>query len=126
MNLVSPCESTTLTITPFGPISQLTGDPAFTNQVESLDTASQSFGSDGHTFCGERTYSMTPDSYPLISIDANGLLTVQNDDASLDGTLVTFTITAVLNDYSPGPSAVENFVIYFEMNPTLLSVKSYP
>ena len=69
---------------------------------------------------------MTPDSYPLISIDANGLLTVQNDDASLDGTLVTFTITAVLNDYSPGPSAVENFDVYFEMNPTLLSVKSYP
>ena len=69
---------------------------------------------------------MTPDSYPLISIDSNGLLTVQNNDASLDGTLITFTITATLNDYDPGPSVVQNFDVYFEMNPTLLSVKSYP
>ena len=69
---------------------------------------------------------MIPDSYPLISIDPNGLLTVQNNDASLDGTLATFAITATLNDFNPGHSAVIDFDVYFEMNPTLLSVKSYP
>ena len=69
---------------------------------------------------------MTPDSYPLISVDTNGLLTVQNDDASLDGTFITFAISATLNDYDSVPSAVEYFDVYFEMNPTLLSVKSYP
>ena len=71
------CEQTVLTITPLGTIMQRTGLPAYTYQVQTLDTVSQSNGnSDGYTYCGLRTYSMTPTIYPLTSISATGLLTV--------------------------------------------------
>ena len=42
IELKSPCEQTVLTMTPLGTIQQRTGLPAYTYQVQALDTVSQS------------------------------------------------------------------------------------
>ena len=71
-----------------------------------IDTVSSVYGSDGFTFCGPRSYSITSPGYSALVLTLD-ILTLQSIDI-LEATPspITITITAILNDYSSVTSAL--------------------
>ena len=63
-----------------------------------VDTASSTYGAaDGVTFCGSRSYSISPNTYTFLDF-TSGILTLQSiDPTDATPSPITITITATLD-----------------------------
>ena len=70
------------------------------------------YGPDGFTFCGPRSYSITPSTYSFLSLSGDGTLTLVSTDPSEETiTPVITTIEATLDDYPAIARASQSFRI---------------
>ena len=64
------------------------------------DSASSAYGNgDGFTLCGTRTYTISPTTYPLLTISGDVLALVSTDPAEATSSPIAITISATLDNY---------------------------
>ena len=71
-----------------------------------MDSASTSYGNgDGFTLCGSRSYTISPTTYPFLTISGDVLTLESTDRTEATASPITISISATLDDY-PSISAV--------------------
>ena len=76
------------------------------------DTASTNYGNnDGVSFCGFRSYSISPTTHSFLTLSGDVLTLQSNDRLEATTSPITITISAKLDDYPDIPAAVDTFSI---------------
>ena len=83
-----------------------------TQTVFGKDTASINYGTmDGTTFCGPRTYTISPTSNSFFSLTTEILTLQSTNPTEITTGPITITITATLDNYPLIPAASSTFTI---------------
>ena len=78
--------------------------------MTATDSASTTYGlGDGLTFCGTRTYTISPATYPFLTISGNVLTLVSTIPEEATSNPVPITIRATLDNYVSVASAEWTF-----------------
>ena len=76
------------------------------------DSASTSYGlGDGFTFCGTRSYTITPTTYSFLTISGDVLTLVSTNPAEVTAGPVSIAISATLDNYPSIAAASQPFTI---------------
>ena len=76
------------------------------------DSASTTYGNgDGVTLCGARRYTISPTTYPFLSITGDVLTLVSTDPSEATASPITITLSATLDNYPSILDAVQTLSI---------------
>ena len=113
IEIIDLCDTTTLHFDPN--VSAMTAyvyKAAATQTVLASDTTSTSYGTmDGVSFCGTRSYSISPTTYSFLSLSSDKLTLQSTNPADATTNPIIITISATLDNYSAIPASVESFEI---------------
>ena len=108
ITVIDACYTTMLSLNPIvSDMLAYVDMAADTQTVLATDTASASYGAlDGFTLCGPRTYTISPSTYPFLTISGDVLTLVSTDPAEATTSPISITISATLDDYPAIPASV--------------------
>ena len=85
---------------------------AVTQTVLAKNVVSTTYGNnDGVTFCGTRSYSISPAIHSFLTLYGDTLTLQSTNSAEATTSPITITISAKLDDYPDIPAAVDTFSI---------------
>ena len=98
ITVIDSCDTTVLNFDPVvANMLAYVNMAADTQTVLARDTASATYGNlDGFTLCGARTYTISPTTYPFLTISGNELTLVSTDPTEATASPISISISATL------------------------------